>query len=117
MATTLLLDTAVWDLVLDASGDIALADQPYSLAQDVASACRTFLSEMIYATNIGVPYLTTILGKQPSVAYVKAQLVTAALTVAGVVNPVAYVTGDVSRQLTGQIQFQTTDGQAITAAF
>ncbi len=42
MPKTLLLDTDEWDLVLDANGDIALADEPYAISQDVASAIRTF---------------------------------------------------------------------------
>jgi hypothetical protein len=39
--SSLLLDIDVWDLVLDANGDIALAQPPYSLAQDVACAVHS----------------------------------------------------------------------------
>ena len=39
---TLLLDTLRWDLCLDVHGNIAVASDPYSVAQDVASAIRTF---------------------------------------------------------------------------
>jgi hypothetical protein len=35
---TLFLNPGPWDLTLDASGNIALAAEPYSLAQDAASA-------------------------------------------------------------------------------
>ena len=38
MANTLLLDRTVWDLLLDGSGNIAIATEPYATAQDVASA-------------------------------------------------------------------------------
>lgn len=34
MASTLLLDTLAWDLAVDAAGNIAVATEPYSLAQD-----------------------------------------------------------------------------------
>ena len=39
---TLLLDLTNWDLLVDASGNIAVASDPYSVAQDVASAVRVF---------------------------------------------------------------------------
>ncbi|WP_391529666.1 hypothetical protein [Photorhabdus akhurstii] len=38
---SLLLDTESWDLTLDDSGNIAITDNPYSVAQDVACACST----------------------------------------------------------------------------
>jgi hypothetical protein len=64
---TLLLDTATWDLVLDVKGNIAIASEPYSLAQDAASAIKTFLGEVWYDTTQGVPYFEQILGKPPNV--------------------------------------------------
>lgn len=115
MARTQLLDLLRWDAVLDSSGNIAIADNPYASAQDVASACRTFLGEMTYANNIGVPYIDQILGKQPSNAFVKAQFEIAARTVPGVVNPIAVITGVVGRNLTGQVQFQDAAGETIVA--
>jgi hypothetical protein len=35
---TLLLDTVAWDLVLDVNGNIAVADEPYALAQLIGKA-------------------------------------------------------------------------------
>ncbi|AJJ19826.1 hypothetical protein [Yersinia intermedia] len=58
MQNTLLLDRTAWDLVLDANGDIAMASLPYSIAQDVASAIKTFIGECWYDTSQGVPYVT-----------------------------------------------------------
>ena len=104
---TLLLDPATWDLVLDASGNIAVASDPYSIAQDVASACQLFLGELYYDTSKGVPYFDQFLGHQPSPAFLNAQLEAAALTVPSVVSAKAYVTGFSGRELSGQIQ--TTD--------
>ena len=34
---TLFLNPATWDLMVDAEGNIAMAEAPYSTAQDVAS--------------------------------------------------------------------------------
>lgn len=113
---TLLLDTAVWDLVLDGNGNIAMATDPYSLAQDVASACRTFLGEVWYDTTIGVPYFSQILGKRPSLALIKRRLVEAALTVPGCTNPVVYISSVKGRVVTGQIQFTDSNTGALQVA-
>jgi hypothetical protein len=51
-ATTLLLDRAIWDLSLDANGNIAIATGPYAIAQDVASAVRR--GELRHNTTKGV---------------------------------------------------------------
>jgi hypothetical protein len=77
---TLLLDRDKWDLVLDASGNIALADNPYAVAQNVSSACRTFAGECWYNTAIGVPYWD-ILGQLPPRQFVKSALENEALRV------------------------------------
>jgi len=37
---TMLLNPQTWDLTLDVDGNIALASNPYSVAQDIASAIR-----------------------------------------------------------------------------
>src|SRR5208337_881510 len=82
---TLLLDVDLWDLTLDAFGNIAVAAPPYALAQDVASACRTVLGEVYYDTSLGIDYFGQIFGKTPPVSVFQAMFVRAALTVPGVV--------------------------------
>lgn len=77
---TLLLDLSTWDVLTDASGNWAVASPPYGLAQDVASACRTFLAECWYDDTLGVEYFQQILGKTPPVSYFQEQLANAALT-------------------------------------
>lgn len=114
---TLLLDTQAWDLVLDASGNIALATPPYSLAQDVASACRTFLGEVYYDTTLGVPYWQKILGQFPPISLVKQQLVDAASTVSGVTNPIVYIGSFADRKITGQVQFTGPNGTTQVVSF
>jgi hypothetical protein len=114
---TLLLDQTVWDLVLDASGNIAVATPPYAVAQDVATACRTFLGEVYYDTTLGVPWRQMILGKLPPLNFIKQQLVTAALTVPGVTNPVVYFSSFTNRKLSGQVQFIDPTGATQAAAF
>lgn len=114
---TLLLDRTAWDLVLDASGNIAVAAEPYALAQDAASACKLFLGELYYDTSQGIPYFQQILGKFPSLALVKAQLVVAAMTVPGVVAAQVFITSLSGRALSGQVQVTDRNGVITAAGF
>ena len=114
---TLLLDQATWDLTKDASGNIAVANAPYAIAQDVASAARLFLGELWYDTTKGVPYLQQILGQRPPPEFIKAQLVNAASTVPGVVEAVAYITRFEGREITGQILITDANGQELVVGF
>ncbi len=50
------LDTVAWDLTVDTTGNIAVASNPYSMAQDAASAIRTFQGEVYYDTTLGIPF-------------------------------------------------------------
>jgi hypothetical protein len=114
---TLLLDTVAWDPVLDVSGNIAVASDPYSMAQDAASAIRVFKGEIWYDTTQGVPYFQQILGKPPSISLMKAKFVQAALTVPGVTAATVFISSIENRQVTGQVQITTASGQTSTAAF
>lgn len=102
---TLLLAQNKWDLVINTSGDIALATDPYSVAQDVASAIRLFLGELWYNVTAGVPYFEQILGKNVSLQVIKAQFVAAALTVPEVVAAECFLSSVKDRTLSGQVQF------------
>jgi hypothetical protein len=115
---TLLLDVAQWDLVLDANGNIAVASDPYSLAQDAASAIKTFLGEVFWDTTIGVPYLQQIFGVAASLALVKAQLTEAALTVPETASAQCFITAFTQRNLQGQVQVTSqTTGQTSALPF
>jgi hypothetical protein len=108
---TLLLDQKIWDLCLDVSGNIAVASDPYSVAQDVASACRVFQGEAWFDTTLGVPYFQQILGRLPPIGVIKAQLAAQAALVPGCNNPVVFITGFQNRMLTGQVQFTDDNAQ------
>jgi hypothetical protein len=114
---TLLLDRSSWDLVLDANGNIARASAPYALAQDAASAIRTFLGECYYDTAKGVPYFEQILGHFPSVSFMVSQFEAAALTVPGVVTARCYLDAIQDRVLTGQVQITDATGATTAAGF
>ena len=114
---TLLLDTASWDLVVDANGNIAAASAPYALAQDAASSIRTFAGEVFYDTTRGVPYFSQILGQFPPLAFIKAQFEAAALKVPGVTAAKCLFTGFANRNLSGQVQITDATGNTSAAGF
>jgi hypothetical protein len=100
----MLLDDT-WDLTVDAAGNMALAPMspPDNLAQDAASAVRTWLGEEYWNTQIGIPW-QTILGSVPNLPLLKQQLVNAALTVPGVATAIVFLSSFDNRAISGQIQ-------------
>lgn len=116
MPSTLLLDRTTWDLVLDAKGNIAIATEPYSLAQDACSAIRTFRGECYWDTTIGVPYLEYIFGKNPSVSELKGFFIDAAKTVPGVASATCYIVSISGRAVRGQIQVTSAATGQVSAA-
>ena len=108
---TLLLDIDNWDLCVDASGNIAVASDPYSQAQDVASACKTFKGECYYDTTLGIPYWEEILGQLPPVSVYKEYLVDAANTIDGVKQATCVINSYSDRTIKGQIVFTNSEGE------
>lgn len=109
---TLYLDPDSWDLVQDASHNIAIAVAPYERAQSVANACRLWKGEAPYNTNRGIPYETEVLGKQPPQRVLAGWYETEAVTVPGVASAIA-VLQYAGRALSGQIQCTLDDGTVI----
>lgn len=107
---TMLLTTDIWDLCLDARGDIAVASPPYAVAQDAASAIRTFAGEVWYDTTLGIPYFTQVLSQPVPISLVKSYFQNAAMTVPGAVSATVYLNAIVNRKLTGQVQITDTTG-------
>lgn len=117
MYNTALLDQSAWDLVLDSSGNIALASPPYALAQDVASAIRLFLSELWYDTTKGIPYFDDVLGQLPPSGLLIQLIENAALTVPGVVSAQCVIQSFDQRKVSGQVQFTDESGVTTVANF
>lgn len=113
---TLYLDGAAWDLRLDSAGNIAVATDAYRMAQDAASACRTFLGECYYDTTRGVPHFEQILGHRPPLELVRQLLVDAAKTQTGVADAKVYLTA-LAPTLSGQVQVFDAGGAVAAAGF
>lgn len=103
-----------WDLSFDANNNLAVATGAYAIAQDVASACRTFLGEVWYNINLGMPYLQQIFTLQTSINYVKQSLIVNGSTVPGVATITCYLTGPgEDRTIGGQLQITDNLGNLI----
>lgn len=104
-----------WDLDLDANGDLAIATDPYSIAQDVASSCRLFQGELWYDTSQGIPYFQEVFGQLPPLGFLAAKFAATGETVPGVdtiavtLNPVTN-----NRTLTGTLTITNTAGETAT---
>lgn len=113
---TFLLDLTNWDLLVDSAGNIAVASDSYSVAQDVASAVRVFQGEQWFDTSVGIPYFQQILGKLPPASLLKSLIAARAETVPGCNNAVVFLSSLQGRTLTGQIQFTDDNGLPQVAA-
>lgn len=105
-----------WDLTVTSTGDIAIANAPYAIAQDVASECKLWLGEARYDTTKGIPYETSILGRLPPPAKLMAWYKDAAEGVPGVAESKVILQYS-NRHLTGEIQCQLDDGEKISLNF
>ncbi len=114
---TLLLDRSAWDLVLTASGNIACATEPYQIAQDVASAIRTFRGECWYDTTLGLPYWSNILGQLPPASFIQSEIVNAALTVPNVSAATVTALALDNRQLSGSVSVTDVTGNTQSVSF
>jgi hypothetical protein len=117
MPSTLLLNPQSWDLMINASRNIAVAAKPYALAQDAASAIKLFKGEDYYDITRGVPYWEEILGHWPPVSIMKAHFVAAAKTVPEVVDAQSFISSIEDRRPKGQVQITDTTGALATVGF
>lgn len=114
---SLLLDQDSWDLLVDANGNVAVADEPYRIAQDVATECRLFQSDYWYNITLGLPYFSKILGERPPLQLLKSYYISAAKGVVGVVKAACFFNAITSkRELTGQVQSTDQTGNILTTA-
>jgi len=113
MGSTLLLDRSTWDLVLDINNNIAVATEPYALAQDAASSCKVFKGECYYDTTRGIPYIDVIFGKNVPLSLIKSYLANESLRISGIVTANAYISSLSDRDLGAQVQITDANGTAL----
>ena len=113
--SSIYLNPSNWCPVVDTSGNIAIAEEPYALSQDAACAIKLWIGELYYDTTQGVSW-SNILAKIPPLNYVRSQFVAAALTVPNVGSATVYFSGFSQRTISGQVQVTDSLGQTSTAA-
>lgn len=112
---TLFLNPDTWDLCVDDYGNIAMAENPYAIAQDVASTGRLWYGEARYDTTRGIPYETSLLGELPPQSLIASWYETEAETVPEVEAVQVVLSFDrTTRQLSGQILITAESGETIT---
>ena len=117
MLDTIYLDQDTWDLALDVNRNIALANAPYSVAQDAASASRLWLGEALYDTTQGIDYAQTLLGQLPPINVVSSMYDQASQTVPDVVLAnTSLLYNASSRTLTGQINLTLSNSISINVS-
>ena len=110
---TLLLN-GDWDLILDKSGRIAVAEGAYATAQNVANECRLFTQDAYFEPDRGIPYYLIALGRKLSPSVLRARLRDAAYLVEDVedVTDVVLESLDTeTRRVAGEIKFTSREGE------
>ncbi|MDE9483274.1 hypothetical protein KKJ06_18465 [Xenorhabdus bovienii] len=98
---SLLLNADEWDVMLDDLGNLAITQNPYAVAQDVACACSTFLGECWYDTTLGIPYYQRILGHWPGTQLINAKMEQEALKLPYVQSASCTAVSDAHRSING----------------
>ncbi len=80
------------DIYLDQYGNISLSFDQECLLQECSQVARTLLGEMIFNTDLGVPYFETVWEGVPNIAQFTASLRQSFLNVAGVIEVVSLTT-------------------------
>lgn len=76
------------DIYLDSSNNIAMAYDQEALLQQCAEASKTLLGELIFNTNIGIPYQEAVWVGVPNLQQFQASLRAAFLSIEGVTEVV-----------------------------
>ena len=112
MTTSLQLGET-WDIGLDSSGGLAMADGAERMAQDVACYERTFMGEPYFAATEGVPYLNRELAELPPPELVRERANSRAMEVPGVTGAETVLTEYAGRTLHGDIYVAGDTGETV----
>ncbi|WP_118987905.1 hypothetical protein [Photorhabdus sp. CRCIA-P01] len=112
-----LLDIKSWDLILDDSGNIAITDNPYSVAQAVACACSTYLGECWYDITLGIPYYQRILGHWPGIQLINSKMQQEAMKLPYVQSAICEVISGDERTIVGTMTITDTNNQSVVVNF
>ena len=80
------------DIYLDAQGNISMSFDLDAVLQECSQVAKTILGEMIFNTDLGVPYFQTVWIGVPNIAQFTAALRQSFLNVYGVLEVVSLLT-------------------------
>lgn len=63
-----------WDISLDSNGDLKMATDNYSIAQNSACRCRAFTNDMYFNQKDGVPHFLVDISQRPNISVVAAAM-------------------------------------------
>lgn len=112
MGSDLKLDIATWDLDFK-DGDLYLVDESESVQQALGQNLKLFQGEWFIDQSVGLPYIQSILDKNPSPQLLKAVFTKAILEVPGIIELLEFdLTQDtVTRTMTLSFKARTTSGE------
>jgi len=116
MTTISLQLTDGWDISLDSSGGLAMAEGAERMAQDVACYERTFQGEPYFAITEGVPYLNRELAELPPPELVRERANRRALEVPQVAEAETVLTEFTGRELRGVIYVTSDTGETVNVS-
>lgn len=122
-----------WDLALDGSGNLAATSGAQRIAQDVASAVRTFQGECLYSVARGIPFRSRVFGVALPLTLIRQWIAEEAGKVPGVASASTELfdfkqaspkltvqtdqNGQTGRVLSGRIRITTEDGDKADVQF
>lgn len=114
---SLLLDKN-WDITVDSSGNLAVVDNNYSIAQAVANAVKLFTNDAYFDTQAGIPHFEISLKRNVSTTVVRTRIKEAAESVPGVKSATVNIVEINNNTLQAEIQLTLDDNTnaAITAS-
>jgi hypothetical protein len=105
------------DLFLTPAGNIATVSESDADVQDVACAVRTWLTDLFYAQDYGIPFLPSVLGQPYSKQLLVAQINKQALSVKNIAKAQTTITSIVGRKVSGIIEVINLAGAAALVHF
>lgn len=107
----------VWDLKLDINGNIAVCEEPYSIAQQAANEIKLFEGEGWYDRSQGEAYFTKVLGTNSNLGLIRNILLDRVNRVDNVMRSDLDMYIDSSRTLHGNIFITSKRGETINVVY
>lgn len=106
-----------WDLKVDVNGNIAVCEEPYSIAQQAATEIKLFEGEGWYDRSQGTPHFAKILGINSNLGLIRNILLNRVNGVDNVMRSDIDMYVDSERILHGNIFITSTSGETVNVVY